>query len=88
MWRFTVGWQLCVQWRDGSTPWQYIKDLKESHLVETAEYSVAQEIYHDPAFNWWVEAVLKKRLIIISLVNKRNPRDIKKTHKFGIDVPK
>ena len=32
--------------------------------------------------------VLQKRLRIISLVNKRNARYIKKTQKFGIKVPK
>ena len=47
MHRSTVGWQLCVQWRDESTSWQALKDLKESHPVDTVEYVVAQEIYHD-----------------------------------------
>ena len=46
--RSTVGWHICVQWRDGSTPWQGHKDLKESHTVETTYYSVAQEVYHKP----------------------------------------
>ena len=35
MWRSTVGWQICVKWRYGSTSWQALKDLKESHPVET-----------------------------------------------------
>ena len=46
--------------------------MKESHLVETAEYDVDQEIDNEQAFNWWVKAVLKKRLRMISLVKKRN----------------
>ena len=32
--------------------------------------------------------MLKKRLIIINLVKKRNARYLKKTHKFWIEVPK
>ena len=32
--------------------------------------------------------MLKKMLIIISIVKKRNARFLKKNHKFGIDVPK
>ncbi len=32
--------------------------------------------------------VLKKRDRIISLVRKRNPRYLKRTHKFGIELPK
>ena len=49
---------------------------------------MAQEIDHYLAFNWWVEEVLKKRLMIISLVKKRNSEYLKKTQKFGIEVPK
>ena len=86
--RSTVVWQLCVQWTDGSTSWQALKDMKDFHLVETVEYSVAQEIDHELEFNWWVKTVLKKRLRIICLVKKRNAQYIKKTHKFGIEVHK
>ncbi len=32
----TVGWQVCCQWKDGSTSWESIADLKESHPIETA----------------------------------------------------
>ena len=47
-----------------------------------------QEIYHELAFDLWVNAVLNKRLRIISLVNKRNDQYLEKSHKFGIEVPK
>ncbi len=43
---------------------------------------------HEPAFNWWVPHVLKKRDQIISLVRKQTTRYLKRTHKFGIEVPK
>ena len=49
---------------------------------------MTQEINHDLAFNWWVNAVLKKRLQIISLVKNINACYLKKTDKFGIEVPK
>ena len=48
---------------------------------------MAQEIYHKLEFNWWVKAVFKKRFRIISLVKKINSLYLKKTHKFGIEVP-
>ena len=47
-----------------------------------------QEIYHELAFKWWVDAVLRKRLRIISLIMKINAHYLNKTHKFGIEVPK
>ena len=87
--RTTVGWQICVQWKDGSTSWEKLSDLKECYPVETAEYATAQGIDHEPAFNWWVPHVLKRRDRIISAVKRRgNTRYMKRTHKFGIEVPK
>ncbi len=86
--RSTIGWQVCCQWKDGSTSWENLADLKESHPFETAEYAVTQGIDNKPAFNWWVPHVLKKHDQIISLVCKWTTRYLKRTHKFGIDVPK
>jgi hypothetical protein len=81
----TKGWQLCIQWKDGTTSWERLADLKESNPVETAEYAVTRGIEDEPAFGWWVNFTLKKRERIILAVKKRV---LKKTHKFGICVPK
>ena len=75
---------LCVKWRDGSTSWYALKDLKDYCPVETAEYAVAQEVDNEPAFNWGIKAMLKKRLIIISIVKNRNACYHNKNHKFGL----
>jgi hypothetical protein len=69
--RNTYGWKICCQWKDGSMTWESLKDLKESHPLEMAEYAVTQGIDHEPAFNWWVPQVLRLRKRIISLVKKR-----------------
>ena len=50
--RTTAGWHLCVQWKDGSTSWEKLFDLKESHPVEFAEYDLSQDLMNEPAFNW------------------------------------
>ncbi len=84
----TFGWQLCCQWKDGSTSWENLADLKESHPIETAEYVQILVIYHEQAFNWWVPHVLRKRDRIISLVRKQNPCHLQRTLLFGIEVPK
>jgi hypothetical protein len=81
----TKGWQLCIQWKDGTTSWERLADLKESNPIEAAEYAVARSIEDEPAFAWWVNFTLKKRERIISAVKKRV---LRKTHKFGIRVPK
>jgi Reverse transcriptase (RNA-dependent DNA polymerase) len=83
--RTTLGWKLCIQWKDGTTSWEKLSDMKESYPVEVAEYAVAHELEHEPAFAWWSPYVLKKRNRIISAVKKRF---IKRTHKFGLEIPK
>ncbi len=84
----TIGWQVCCKWKDCSTSWENLSGLKESHPLETAEYAVTQGIDHKPACNWCVPHVLKKHDRIISLVCKWTTHYLKRTHKFGIDVPR
>jgi hypothetical protein len=74
-----------VEWKDGTTSWVPLSTLKESNPVEIAEYAIARELSDEPAFSWWVPYTLKKRDAIISAVNKRY---WKRTHKYGIRVPK
>ncbi len=81
----TKGWKLCVEWKDKSTSWETLANLKESYPVDVAEYAVTSGIDKEPAFGWWVPHVLKKRQRIISAVNRRY---LKTTHKFGIRIPK
>jgi hypothetical protein len=86
--RSAIGWQVCCQWKNCSTSWENLADLKESHPIGTAEYAVTKDIDLEPAFNWWVPHVLKKRDRIISLFHKQTTHYLKRTHKFGIEVPK
>ena len=80
----TAGWKLLVQWKDGSETWVPLKDLKESHPVETAEFAKAKGIDDEVAFAYWEPYTLKKRDAIISAVRSRVR---KTTHKYGIELP-
>jgi len=81
----TIGWDLCCKWKDGSTSWVTLKEMKNSNPLETAEYAVSRRIETEPAFMWWVPRTLKKRNSIIGKVKSLH---IKKTHKFGIEIPR
>ncbi len=35
--RSTRGWELCCEWKDGSTSWQKLSDLKESHPLQAED---------------------------------------------------
>jgi len=80
----TAGWWLLVMWKDQSTMWIKLKDLKASNPIEVAEYAVANRLTEEPAFKWWVSGILRKRNRIISKVKKKYWRT---THKFGIKLP-
>jgi hypothetical protein len=81
----TKGWKLKIQWQDGSFDWLPLSQLKESNPIEVAEYAFAHNINNEPAFNWWVTSVLRKR---DRLINKINTTPIRKYNmKFGVDVP-
>jgi hypothetical protein len=50
----TRGWKLLVEWKDGTTSWVPLKDLKASNPVQLAEYAYANNLEQEPAFNRWV----------------------------------
>jgi hypothetical protein len=80
----TQGWKLLVRWADGAETWIPLKDMKESHPVETAEFAHARDIADEPAFAWWVPYTLRKREVILSKLKAR----IRKTNrKYGIEIP-
>ena len=49
---------------------------------------MAPKIDYGLTFNFWVRAVLKNILRIISLAKNRNARYLKKNHKFVVEVTK
>jgi hypothetical protein len=75
-----------VEWRDGSTSWLPLKQLKETNPVEVAEYAKANnKIDNEPAFEWWVSTVLRQRKRIIKTAQTRHKRA---GYKFGIRLPR
>ena len=58
--------------------------MKNTNLVEVAEYAVASKIDEKPSFKWWVSKTLRKRQAIVAKVKSRYWRT---THKFEIELP-
>ena len=81
----TKGWEILVQWKDGSTTWSKLKDMKDSYPVQLTEYAVQNKIDDEPAFAWWVPYTIKKKAIIIKKVKSKYWL---RTHKYGIRIPK
>jgi len=81
----TRGWDICVEWRDGSTSWLPLKDVKDANPLELAQYAVANGIAEELAFKWWVQEILKRKRKIIAKIKTKYWRTM---HKFGIEIPK
>ena len=80
----TRGLKLLVEWKDGSTSWLPLKEIKETNAVEVAQYARDNDIIEEPAFAWWAPFVLKKLRRLIKLSKSRH---IRKGYKFGIRIP-
>ena len=76
---------MLVEWRDGTSSWLPLRDVKEASPVELAEYAVAMGLDKEHTFTWWVDYVLKKRKMIIK---KAKSKYWCTTHKYGIQIPK
>ena len=83
--RTTRGWRLLIEWKDGSTTWVPLADLKDSYPVQVADYAVSNNLSQEPAFRWWVPFVLKKRERILKKVKSKYWST---SHKYGLELPK
>ena len=81
----TKGWEILIEWKDGSTNWVALKDVKESYPVQLAEFTISNCIAGEPAFAWWVPFVMKKRNRILAKVKSKYWL---RSQKFGIRIPK
>ena len=96
--RDVTGWDFLVEWKDGTTDWVKLKDLKQSNCIELAEYCFANKIHEEPGLSWWVKETLRQRdRIIMSLhvkyesliaANGKNKKYFRTSHKMGIRLPK
>lgn len=64
------GWELLVEWKDGSSNWIALKDLKVSNPIELAEYAIANELQDEPAFQWWIREAIRQRNRIIKKIKR------------------
>ena len=81
----TRGWEIFIEWKDGSMNWVALKDVEESYPVQVAKFAISNRIAEEPAFTWWVPFVMKKRNCILAKVKSKYWL---RSHKFRIRIPK
>ena len=64
----TTGWKLCVLWKDGTSTWECLADLKESYPIDISQYVINKGIDGELAFSWWVPYMTKKKERILAAV--------------------
>ena len=83
--RKKLGWEVFVEFIDGTTECIALKDAKNSNPIESSEYAVVNNIDQETAVKWWDGFLLRKRNIVINKVKRNYWRT---THKFVLRVPK
>ena len=81
----TRGWQMLIQWSDGSTDWAEMRDVKDSYPVQLAAYATRHQLHKEPAFAWWIRHVTRQQR---RGIHKVKSKYWTRTHKFGIEIPK
>jgi hypothetical protein len=57
----TKGWNLYVEWKDGTSRWERMADCKESNPVKVSEYEVTKGLLDAHSVVWWSPHIPKKR---------------------------
>ena len=55
--------------------------------MQTAEYTINNNVGGEPTFHWWVSHVLERRNQIILKVKLRQKQFVKTNKKFSVEVP-
>jgi hypothetical protein len=72
--RTTKEWELLVEWKDGSTSWIPLKDIKDTNPVKVAEYAIGNKIEHEPVLGKGIEEGNGKSECRVQTQRGCNPR--------------
>jgi hypothetical protein len=79
------GWEICLSWKDGTTSWHPLSEVKNSFPLLLAKYAVTNELNDQRASAWWVPHTIKKEKRLVKAIKSCYSQ---RSHKFGIYVPK
>jgi hypothetical protein len=78
-------WEFLVHWKDDSSSWIKLKDLKVSNPIKFAGYDKATNIENKPSFIWWIPYIIHKSDRKFQKVKSKYWRT---AHMFGKRAPK
>jgi len=62
------GWEICLSWKDGTTSWHPLSEVKNSFPLLLAKCAVTNGLNDEPAFAWWVPHTIKKEKRLIKAI--------------------
>ena len=62
------GWEICLSWKDGTTSWHPLSEVKNSFPLLLAKYAVTNELNDQRAFAWWVPHTIKKEKRLVKAI--------------------
>jgi len=62
------GWEICLSWKDGTTSWHPLSEVKNSFPLLLAKYAVTNGLNDEPAFAWWVPHTIKKKKRLVKAI--------------------
>jgi hypothetical protein len=66
--RTPKGWDICIQWQDGTSSWHPLNEIKNSFPTHLAEYALKHKLQDEPLFRWWVKQVLRRKKYMMKAV--------------------
>ena len=78
----TKGWKIEGDWKNGTSSWCSLSDIKESSPVQMADYAINHAgLKEESAFVWWARYVSRKRNRILKA--SKNPKSNKEQQILG-----
>jgi len=71
--RTTKGWDICIKWKDESSSWHPLCEIKNSFPIHLAKYALKYELQDEPAFKWWVKEALKRHKYMLKAAKTHMP---------------
>jgi len=65
------GWEICLSWKDGTTSWHPLSEVKNSSPLLLAKYAVTNGLNDEPAFAWRVPHTIKKEIRLVKAIKSR-----------------
>ena len=70
----TRGWNLLVKFKDGTTVWRPLSELKEANPIELAEYTRSRDLESEPKVGCWTKTYIRLQIRLTMVTSSHHTR--------------